>query len=86
LCAAEDAGGADSGEAERLLEPDDVEELCREMSRAEIEELCGQVEGCEGGEDAKRGILEAVLARVYESRGEVCMPTLTVLLFPPFLW
>ena len=72
LCAAESADAAnDSGDAERLLEADDVEELCRELPRAMIEDLCKAVEGCDGGEDAKRALLEAALTRMYESRGEV---------------
>ena len=72
LCAAESADAAGgSGDAERLLEPDDVEELCRELARAAIEELCKQVEQCDGGEDTKRALLEAALTRMYQSRGEV---------------
>lgn len=75
ICAAEAADGVSGGspDAERLLEPDDVEELCRELPRAAIEDLCTEVEGCEGGEEAKRGLLEAALSSVYESRGEVCV-------------
>lgn len=70
LCAAPESA---EGDAERLLEPDDVEELCRELLRPAIESLCTEVETCEEGEDAKRGLLEAALSRVYESRGEVCL-------------
>lgn len=73
MCAAAEAAenGSGSGDAERLLEADDVEELCRELPRTAIEELCTEVEGCEGGEDSKRTLLEAALSQVYESRGEV---------------
>jgi hypothetical protein len=58
------------GDDENLLEVDDVEELCRELSRAQLEALCSDVEG-QVDEAGKRSLLEQALQTVYESKGEV---------------
>eukprot|EP00892_Ulva_mutabilis_P012565 jgi/Ulvmu1/9681/UM055_0019.1 len=62
LCATGDGG-------EGLLEAEDVEELCRELTREPLATLCDGVEAADG-EDAQRSVLEAALSQMYEARGE----------------
>ena len=63
LCAAEADG-------EALVDTEDVEELCKDLSKDKIEALCGAMEKAEGDE-AKRSAAAAALEELYSSRGEV---------------
>jgi hypothetical protein len=47
-----------------------VEDLCKELSREQIEELCQKLEEAEGEDDKRAAISEAIEA-IYANRGDV---------------
>lgn len=64
LCSSSGDGGGD------LLDPGDVEDLCKELSRQQIEALCDGLEKVSGTEE-KTTLLDSAMQDLHASRGEV---------------
>ena len=57
-------------DSEPLVDTDDVEELCRELSREQLESLCAQLQAA-SNEDEKRRAVDDAVQQMYSTRGEV---------------